>query len=219
VGSYKETISQAKNQYLTDLVENITDVLLEKGIENMKMPMLAKSVDIGVASLYRYFHNKKSLIIACGIVVWKRINALFEGVFDSDIYKNKTGYEQIKQLLKIEVVMYQGHADFLKFVAEFDAYVVKENIDSVELKEYEENVLNVSEKINLAYKKGIEDNSIKYRGDFYAYYLTCSHSLNALSLKLVNRGFIIESDKLVSGKTQLELLIEIMLKYLREDNK
>ena len=217
MSSYQEVINEAKSEYMKALLEKITDLLLVNGIESMKMPMIAKSVDIGVATLYRYFHTKKNLVIACAINVWKRINLLFAGIFESEIYQNKTGYEQIKQLLKIEIVMYQGHADYLKFIAEFDTYVIHENISSVELAEYEANILNVSEKIELAYQKGLKDHSITYQGDFAVFYQTCSHALNALSLKLVNQGFIIESDSLVSGEKQLELLIDIMLKYLREE--
>jgi AcrR family transcriptional regulator len=215
--SYQKVMKKRKEEYINELLSDITDLFIENGIEEMKMTTLAKELDIGVASLYRYFHTKKDLVILTGIEVWKRINLFFEGVFESEIFKSKSGFKQITDLMKINIVLFDGHQELLGFISDFDNFVIKEKIQPEELRDYESNILNVSTLVLDAYNKGLDDGSIKYTGDFKKFYLTCTHALNSLSRKVANQGLILESDRLVEGRDQLELLINIMLNYIKED--
>ena len=214
---YQEIMKKNREEYIKVLLSDITDLFIQNGIDDMKMTTLAKELDVGVASLYRYFHTKKDLIILSGIEVWTRINNLFEGVFESESYQNKTGYKQVEDLMKINLVLYDGHQELLSFINDFDNFVIKEKIQTSELKAYEASVLNVSTLVENAYNKGLKDGSIKYTGNFFEFYFTCSHAINALCRKVANQGMILESDRLVEGKIQLELLINVMLNYIKED--
>ncbi len=215
---YKTFLKNAKDEYNDILIDQISDLFLTHNIESMKMTDIANELSLGVATLYRYFKTKKNIVILCGINLWKREIHLFEGVFESEVFKNKNGLGQIEDLLKFYIVLYEGHRPFLKFLRDFDFFVEAEHVSKEELAEYEASIMNVYPLLQSAYAKGKDDGSIKRDIDFEEFYFTTSHALMQLSQKVLPTGLLLESDYRIDGKKQLELVIAMVLNYLRGGN-
>ena len=68
---YKKIIENARNDRMQDAVEVTARMLLERDVFELKMNDIALECDIGVASLYRYFGTKASLVVKAGCLLWK----------------------------------------------------------------------------------------------------------------------------------------------------
>ena len=102
---------------------------LQDGIESVKMTDLADSCGVGVASLYRYFGTKTAIVVAAGTLLWQDVSKLFEGVFEGPAFLEKPGLSRIRELLGIFLTLYRQEPAFLKFLYEFDEFVLREKPD------------------------------------------------------------------------------------------
>lgn len=209
---YSKHLGGVRDARRADAVKVSAQLFIENGIENVRMTDIAKRAEIGVASLYRYFSTKQSLAIEAACYLWNEELKLFEGVFDSEYYTAKSGSEQINELMKVFRVMLEGHTDFLRFVADFDRYVINEKISSVDLQQYEQSVMNVYMLFDSAYKKGIEDGTLRSDVDIRLFYNTVTHSLMSLSQKLCG-GAILQNDFINNGVNEINTLIASFMSY------
>ena len=209
---YKKIIENAKNDRMNEAVETAAALLLKGDVEDIKMTDIAEKCGIGVASLYRYFGTKGDIVAKAGAVLWGRIRAMFDGVFESPYYLEKNGYERLCELLKVFKVLYVSHQDFLRFVDSFDRFAVNEKISPEALGEYESSVMNFFPLFEKAYYDGVKDGTAKADVDFQMMYLSVTHALMLLSEKF-SRGKVFDSD--VNGEKELDFLIEMALAYIR----
>ena len=209
---YKKIIENAKNDRMNEAVETAAALLLKGDVEDIKMTDIAEKCGIGVASLYRYFGTKGDIVAKAGAVLWGRIRAMFDGVFESPYYLEKNGYERLCELMKVFKVLYVSHQDFLRFVDSFDRFAVNEKISPEALGEYESSVMNFFPLFEKAYYDGVKDGTAKADVDFQMMYLSVTHALMLLSEKF-SRGKVFDSD--VNGEKELDFLIEMALAYIR----
>ena len=211
---YEKYIEEAKNERMEQAVSIAADLFLKNSIDEIKMTDIAKASEIGVASLYRYFGTKTNIVIKSGTLIWNNTKMLFDGIFESDYYKNKTGIEQIGELLKVFYVLYTAHKDFLKFVHDFDNFILKENVSKDDLAEYENSIMNSFPLFESAFLKGCEDNTVNPDVNIKDVYFTTTHALISLCQKF-NSGSILKSDKFEYGENEINLLIDMAIKYFK----
>ena len=209
---YKKILENAKNDRINDAVEAAAELLLKYDAAELKMTDIADRSGLGVASLYRYFGSKGVIVTRAGTLLWSRIRALFDGVFESEYYTQKNGYERLCELMKVFRVLYISHQDFLRFVDSFDRFVLTENIDSDELLKYESSVLDFYPLFESAFRDGVADKTIKQGTDFSLMYRTVTHALMLLSEKF-SRGKVFESD--ADGEQEIEFMINMALEYIK----
>ncbi len=178
---YKKILDNAKKDRMEEAVQTAAQMLLEQDIDDIKMNDIAVKCDIGVASLYRYFGTKSAIVIRAGCLLWGQVKALFDGVFECDYYKNKTGINQIRELMKVFKVLYSSHKDFLRFIDSFDRFVIREKIPG----------------------------TARPDADFRTLYISVTHALMLMSEKFA-RGdvFMGESE---SAEKELDYLIEMAI--------
>lgn len=211
---YEDIIRSVKNERMESAVATAAQLYLEHGIDEVKMTDIAEKCQIGVASLYRYFGTKQLFTVKVATWVWQDLMEKFAGVYDSDYYLNKSGIEQVEELLKIFLVLLSAHSDFLRFVSDFDAFVTREGITGEQLAEYESSILNTMTLMKNAVNKGIDDGTVKDGIDTELYYLTVAHSLMSMSQKFA-RGQILDSDNFAIGKEELKLAIRMYVDFIR----
>lgn len=209
---YKKILENAKNDRMNDAVEAAAELLLQYDAAELKMTDIAEKCGLGVASLYRYFGSKGVIVTKAGTILWGRIRSLFDGVFESEYYTEKNGYDQLCDLMKVFRVLYISHQDFLRFVDSFDRFAVAENIDADALSEYEKSVLNFYPLFLNAYEDGVRDGTIRKDIDFAILYKTITHALMLMSEKF-SRGKVFESDE--GGEQEIEFMINMALEYIR----
>lgn len=211
----KQEVELLKEGRKEEVVLAAIEVFKQKGIDNTKMTDVAKEAQIGIASVYRYFKTKLDLTIAVAMMVWQQeINALYLR-YEEASQKAETGWLGVKHILSVFIELYDEHPDFLKFVHEFDVYLVREQADKEKLECYEKCIVDLKSMLIQALNRGISDGSIRADLDTESYYYTATHALMSLAQKLLLRGHILISDANISDHQQLEMLIDMSLHYLK----
>lgn len=193
-------------------VECTAQLLLEKDVGELKMNDIAEKCELGVASLYRYFGTKASLVIKAGCLLWGSVRRLFDGVFECEWYKEKCGLEQLRELMKVFKVLYISHKDFLRFLDSFDRYIVSEKVAAEDMEEYQDSVMDFYTLFEDAYLTGIRDGSLRSGIDFKTMYLSVTHALMLMSEKSA-RGDIFAGEN-ESVESELEFMIEMAISYI-----
>ena len=141
----KLKIQQEKENKMEFIIEQASEIFCERGIYNTKMTDIAKKAEVGVASVYRYFKTKADIAIQVGIKFWEEEGRAVYEKFQYKEFEEKSGYEQVKDLLNSFVILFEDHKDFLKYINYLDSFILKENIDRDKLVEYEKSIVDIQE--------------------------------------------------------------------------
>lgn len=210
---YEDYINQYKADRKEAILLQAAQMFLQQGIEPVKMTDIASQCEIGVASLYRYFGTKASIVIAAGCLLWKDLKKLFEGVFESDAFRGKNGKEQIRDLMRHVTVLFVSHKEFLRFVTEFDTFVLANQTPADELKEYEASILDFYPVFEKSWEKGCQDGSIRKGLNSSEFYFSVLHALMSMCQKFL-KGEILDSDDFSGAERELQLIIEMSIYYI-----
>ncbi|WP_295155058.1 TetR/AcrR family transcriptional regulator [uncultured Ruminococcus sp.] len=191
-------------------------LFMERGIEDVKMTDIADESGVGVATLYRYFGTKPRMVTEVMTYLWNEITELFSGVFDSPEFLGQTGLKQLNDLMRMFIVLYQAHTDFMKLVGEFDRYIIREQIPKAELADYEQAIVNFYPVPEHAYKQGLADGTVREIENFKLFYITYAHALLEMCKKFV-MGELLPSDDFTTAEQELMTLIETAVRFLKKD--
>jgi AcrR family transcriptional regulator len=210
----KVELENQKEKRKKEVILLAIEVLKEKGIENTKMTDIAEKSQVGVATVYRYFKTKPDLVIEAAIVLWEiEINSLHNQFYEGS-FLELSGAERVRIILSTFITLYHKHSEFIRFLEQFDNYIIKEHIDPEKLENYEKGIIDMKPVMFDAIDKGKKDGSIKGNVDKNVFYITITHSLMSLCQKLILRGEILRSDREIKGDTQVEFLIEMAMNYI-----
>ncbi|MBQ9893803.1 MAG: TetR/AcrR family transcriptional regulator [Ruminococcus sp.] len=205
-----------KNKRFDKAIEVSAKLFLEQGIDEVKMTDIANESGIGVATLYRYFGTKTGIAIAAMTYMWNDLKSMFSGIFESDIFLKQSGLKQLKDLMRMFVVLYQAHPRFMKLLAEFDLLIAREKVPKTALREYDHSVIDFYPVVEKAYITGLSDGTIRDDIDFRLFYLSHAHALMELSKKLI-QGELLPSDDFSAAEKELEMLIDAAVAYIRKE--
>ena len=191
-------------------------LFLEQGIANVKMTDIADAAGMGVATLYRHFSTKTAIAIAAATLMWERFNEVIHALVESDEFLEMNGAERLEALFGEYCSTYVYHADFVKFLDEFDHLVLSEHPDASLLEAYGAKVDSFFFIFEDAYLMGLADGSITREVDFPVYYRAIAHALMGVAGKLM-RGEVIPSDDFSSrlGVAELECIVDMAIRSLK----
>lgn len=215
---YFEEKDEFKNIRKNRIFSSAFELFSLKGIDTIAMTDIAKKAEIGVASLYRYFETKEEIAIRTAIWIWEKEKKLIsEKLFDEN-FANLSGIEQLNSILKMFVYLYENETLFLRFIYFFDSYAVRTQIEKSHLIDYEKTIISVQSLVENSINKGFEDNSIskEYKNNSNFLYFTLMQTLFSTAQKLSLNSNLLSSDSITSGKKELELLIEIIIKSIKK---
>ena len=203
-----------KDKRMERAVSVCAELFLERGIESVKMTDIADYSGVGVATLYRYFGTKTAIAAEAMTFLWNDLRKLFGGVFDSETFTSQSGIKQLGDLLKMFVVLFTAHKDFMRLVGEFDRFVLHENVPREELREYEHSIIDFYPVVERAYKQGLADGTMHEVSDFRLFYMTYAHALTEMCKKFIE-GEILPSDDFSDAERELDMLIDCAVNYLK----
>ena len=212
---YEYNHEAIKGRRIDRAIEISADLFLKNGIANVKMTDIAEESGIGVATLYRYFGTKTSITIAAMTYLWNQINDMFSEVFESEIFLSQRGIKQINDLMRMFIVLYNAHPDFMKLLEEFDLFLAKEKVPKDELKGYDKSIINFYPIFEKAYNAGVADGTIREVKNIRLFYLSYAHALLEMCKKLT-QGELLPSDNFAFAESELETLIETVIYYLKK---
>ncbi|MBP0971830.1 MAG: TetR/AcrR family transcriptional regulator [Oscillospiraceae bacterium] len=191
-------------------------MFLKHGIEAVKMTDIADACGVGVATLYRYFGTKTAVTIAAMTYLWTDLKEKFRGIYESQSFLNQNGCKRIHDLMKMYLQLFDKHPSFMRLLGEFDLMLVSEEVPKAMLYDYERSIINFYPVVEASYLAGIKDGSIRSDIDFKVFYLTYTHAMMELCKKIL-RGDLLPSDDFAEGKTELNMLIDMAVSYLRKN--
>lgn len=212
----------SNNQYSEEItlerrkrtIEAAYNLFLDNNLDSVTMQDIATASGIGVASVYRYHKTKTNILIEIGIAIWTNLASRLEILFSKPEFFKKSGYEQIEKLLYTFLTLYTEYSKELKFISEFDRYVIINKIGKELLSGYEKSIYNYYPIFEKSYLKGIADKSIKESTDLNLLFRTITHTLISMSQKFIN-GNVLPSDDFSSSDAELELIIKMILKFIK----
>lgn len=203
-----KTLKKAKY----DLVlSSIKSLMLEKGINNLKISDIAKEIEIGEATIYRYFGSKINLVIEVGVCLWQDIHMQLNRKG-----KKENGYLAVHDFFLFFSEGYQRNREVFVFLKEFDTMMIKEKKTKEPLDEYDQVLLNIKDIFNNLYQKGLDDYTIRQDISRDEYYYTTTHMILGICERLAGNGEILSSDELVSDTAQINLAIDMCLQYIKK---
>ncbi|NTV89349.1 MAG: TetR/AcrR family transcriptional regulator [Clostridiales bacterium] len=211
----KSELESQKSKRKDEVIAAALELFMKNGIENTKMTDIAEKAEIGVASAYRYFRTKPDIVVEAACKLWKDEIGEQNAYYNSKEFAAKDGITKVNEILDVFIKLYSEHQDFLRFLDEFDRYVIRENIPSGSLNLYEKSIIDLETVLLVALQEGKDDGTIRsdVQGDLF--YFTVTHALMSLSQKLILRGNVLESDGLVDSRAQLETMIKMAVNYIQ----
>lgn len=119
-----QKLSSLRNEATRQLIlETGFRLFAENTIERITMTDVAKAAGVGVATVYRYFSTKQTLVLAVSTWVWKQY--LNEAIQTLDAQEN-TAAARFAYYLDVFLSLYHSHRDILRFNQFFNVYLGKE---------------------------------------------------------------------------------------------
>jgi len=214
---YIEEKDELKNARINRIFESAYTLFSEKGIDTIAMTDIAKTAEIGVASLYRYFSTKDEIAIRTAIWAWELQKEEMLPALNTENYKSLTGIEQLKKIFLMFIELYKNQPKFLRFIYFFDSYAVRNGISTERLNDYERMIESIKSYVEEAINKGLEDKTVnsKYENSKEILYFSVMHSLFSTSQKLTLSGEMLNMDSKVNGVEELENLANILIEGLK----
>jgi AcrR family transcriptional regulator len=199
-----------KHQRLQQTIKAAQELFSIKGIEQTSIQEIADRAEIGVASVYRYYENKTNIAVEAAIDIWKQWNAMII----SHKPEGDTGILKIDHLITTALNFFKEHPNFLHFVENFDNYISNLPEPPEKMQEYENTIYRHRPVIYAIIEEGLKDGSINNSLPIREVINTTIHTIMALSQKLYLRGNVIPNDKNTSPDIELDILKQMILKYI-----
>ena len=192
---------------------------IENGIDNSKISDIAKRAEVATITVYRYFETKPKLVIECATKLWKSEAEKLRPLLFPEGFPSLNGFEQTSHILGVLASLYDYFPLMLRLLEQFDNYIVREQITKEQLTHYEAGIIEIRAEMLEAFRKGLADGSIRGDVDAQMIYATTTHAIVSLSQKLLLRGEIIQSDLETDANSQLKLLSDMVLNYIKAENE
>ncbi len=205
---------QAKEEKRQLILRTALNLFSEHGIEQVSMEQICQNAGIGSATIYRYFPTKAQLSCQTAIMLWNDMKVKYLPQLETAAFSKKNGREQLRTILLIFPAIFEEYPSFLRFLSDFDSYIQSEEINQAELSDYESFIEMLKSYAVSSIQAGIEDHTISCTVSVNELYFTIFHCMLSLTQKLALHGDLLFMDKLVPGKTQLLLMIDLLLSGL-----
>ncbi len=143
-----------------DILEISYRLFIQKGIENVSIQEIADNSAYGVASVYRYFKNKVTIVVEAAACKWKDFLEENREKRPAD-FDSQSAAENFDYYLESFIRLYKEHKDLLKFNQYFNVYIYAKETDTESLKPYREVIMNLKDMFHAIYEKGLSDHSLK----------------------------------------------------------
>lgn len=155
----KDAIERAEKR--EKMLETGFRIFSEQVIEAVSMQDVANACGLGIATLYRYFKTKLSLVIAIGIRQWEDYYKEVEELYAERGGERMSAAEEFEFYLDCYVRLYKEHKDGLRFNRNFVTYVRHEGATAEQMKPYNDAVNVFARKFHTLYAKAERDGTLR----------------------------------------------------------
>ncbi len=132
-----------------------------KSIDKVSMPDVAKACGCGIATLYRYYSTKLSLVIAVATWAWESYLNRSSFHHPDDVREQMTAAELFDAYLDSYLELYRNHSDLLRFNQFFNIYVHGEDATAEQMAPYIEMIRRTENVFHRLYLKAEADGTVR----------------------------------------------------------
>ena len=200
-----------KLQRRQNIIDAAKELFLQKSIQDVQLQDVAKAVDIGIATLYRYFKNKEQLIFAVNNVITAQMLQAIETIYEQPM----SGYAQIEKVFDYYVQLTDdSEHQFVKFIKAFEGYqsTIEE---SDELADYITIRRRMASTLLKIVARGREDGSLRTDIDLDMYIMTTVQNISTFMTESSSAVHDAQLNVDMAPKKQMLLLKDMFLQYVR----
>ena len=169
----------------------------EKCVEDTSMEEVAKRAGVGAATVYRYFSSKIELVIETAEVYWEKVSEKYLGELEAGNMPNIADAKS-EATLKMDGIESSGYDQLRKILNVFCRIFLEQKPFLKFLHEFDVFV-----------------KSLSFNCSVDEMYFSLTHTLLALMEKLAVGGDILSSDQNVESEKQIRIIIELLLRGIR----
>ena len=193
-----------------EFAEKAYELFSAKDINSVSLQDIADATPYGIATLYRYFVNKPTLVIEAAAWKWRQFQA--ENRKRKQESGEMTAAEIFEFYLDSFLELYRNHRDLLRFNQFFNIYIQAEKIDTETVKPYREMIEETEEPFHRMYVKAQADHTVcTDMPEAEMFSATLHLMLAAVTRYAVGLVYQVGTDP----EKELELLKELLLKKFR----
>ncbi len=182
-----------------------------KGIEPVSMQDIADAAGYGVATLYRYFNGKISLVIEVSARAWDKYT--LDNIKDKQpkVNDERSAAEMFEFYLDAFLDLYRTHKNLLRFNQFFNIYIKSHKVNKKAMKPYEDMIDGLHKKFSRMYQKAKIDKTIRTDVPEEVLFSTTLH----LMLAVITRyavGLAYKPSEDYEDITEIEQLKDMLMK-------
>ncbi len=210
----KTEIDAQVNERKEKVINAAFQCFCNKGIEATSINEIAKEAQIGVASVYRYFENKETIVLQCGKQFWQMAKDNLLALSESEQMRDKTALEKVRVFLDYAIEIYLKHRQYFCYLHDMDNFIISHRVEDTGMLEYEENISAIAQVCIATVEEGKQDGSITYDAQAEEIYRTVNSILIGVMEKM-SLGAVIQGDALVEHKRQLQIIADFIIEGLK----
>ena len=144
-----------------EFIEKAYELFCEKSIDTVSLQDIANETNYGIATLYRYFTNKHTLVVEVAACKWEEFlndNRTRRPKVD---FSDMTGAQIFDFFLESFIELYRNNRDLLRYNQLFNIYIKVEHMSLDSMKPYQMIIDNLKSRFHIMYEKGMEDHTLK----------------------------------------------------------
>ena len=154
----RETDMAIKRQRFLDAAFTL---FAEKGIEAVSLESVAQASGFGIATLYRHFSNKVTLVVELAAQKWEEYIQYYNSTVSRERIEEMTGAEYLKCYLDSFLDLYRHHKDILRFNYDLNSFLRKESHENGQMERYMTIVDQLGAAFHELYERGVNDGTLK----------------------------------------------------------
>ncbi len=186
-----------------------------RGIAGTSIADIAREAEFGEATLYRYFANKETLVLECGMLFWSKVRDFMEEERLGPNFAAKSGMEQVEALIWRAYAFYRQNTAAFRLIHDLDGMLLSGKVGKGQVSGYEQAVDQMRPVLCDAIEKGKRDGSIADHGDTTVLYYALTNGIFSMMQKQAAAGRLLESDATVGEEQKLTQLLELLAAGLR----
>ena len=204
----------SKKDRVAYVIQTANEMFLQKGLEGVSMEDIAEGCQLGVATIYRYFKNKKNLLLKCGSWEWQRTHEHYKQKLTQQNYAAKRGEEQLYMLFDCVTDFCCKRKDFMLFLYKLDLYLAEHTTGEEEMAEYNSAKIDYHNLFVAAYKKGVEQGDFKPDIDVDRHYYYIAHAIMSSSQKLA-MSTLVANNKVTDVQENQRFLVDLFMNSIK----
>lgn len=209
---YEQERNDNKLQRELHIIEAAERVFVDKGIEKATMHDIAKEVNIGIATLFRYFPKKEKLIVTIATKQIEKVLAVFQSVSEQPV----SCIEKLERLFDFFCVPLVEKDDrYIKFLEDFENYAAHSQVPLEGIEDFNNLYRKVSQVFQSIIQDGVRDGSLRPGLPVRETLTTVVNAFAMFSRKLSLQRNILMLEPDLEPENQLAVLKKILMEYLR----